>query len=53
VSTIETYQKYGVSLLKAHEDGAVTFTINKEGIQVSKFLKWVQLIKKNKQTPFL
>ena len=37
-STIETYQKHGVSLFKTHEDGAVTFTIEEDGIQVSKFL---------------
>ncbi|MBC8554561.1 MAG: MBL fold metallo-hydrolase, partial [Candidatus Brocadiales bacterium] len=37
-STIEDYQKYGVSLHKTHEDGAVTYTINKEGIKVSTFL---------------
>ena len=37
-STIETYQKHGVSLFKTHEDGAVTFTIDEDGIKVSKFL---------------
>ena len=37
-STIEDYQKYGVSLHKTHENGAVSFTIDKEGIKVSKFL---------------
>jgi competence protein ComEC len=37
-STIEHYQKYGVSLHKTHESGAVTFTIDKEGIKVSTFL---------------
>jgi competence protein ComEC len=37
-STIEAYQKYGVSLFKTHEDGAVTFTIDEDGIKVSKFL---------------
>ena len=38
LSTIEDYQKYGVSLHKTHKNGAVSFTINKEGIKVSKFL---------------
>ncbi len=37
-STIEDYQKHGVNLHKTHENGAVTFTINKEGIKVSTFL---------------
>ena len=37
-STIEQYQKHGVSLHKTHENGAVTYTINKEGIKVSTFL---------------
>jgi competence protein ComEC len=37
-STIEDYQKYGVSLHKTHENGAVTFTINREGVKVSTFL---------------
>ncbi len=37
-STIEDYQKHGVSLHKTHENGAVTFTINREGIKVSTFL---------------
>jgi competence protein ComEC len=37
-STIEDYQRYGVSLHKTHENGAVTFTINREGIKVSTFL---------------
>lgn len=36
-STIEAYQKYGATLHKTHDDGAVTFTINKDGIQVSEF----------------
>jgi competence protein ComEC len=36
-STNEAYQKYGVSLFKTHEDGTVTFTINEDGIQVSRF----------------
>jgi|GEM_PF-1154198 len=38
VSTIEDYQKHGVSLHKTHENGAVTFTINREGVKVSTFL---------------
>ncbi len=37
-STVEEYQRYGVSLLKTHENGAVTYTINREGIKVSTFL---------------
>ncbi|MFQ5685298.1 MAG: DNA internalization-related competence protein ComEC/Rec2 [Candidatus Scalindua sp.] len=37
-STIENYQKHGVNLFKTHEDGAVTFTIDEDGIKVSKFL---------------
>ena len=37
-STIEDYQKHGVILHKTHENGAVTFTINREGIKVSTFL---------------
>jgi len=37
-STVENYQKHGVSLHKTHENGAVTYTINKEGIKVSTFL---------------
>jgi len=37
-STIEDYQKHGVSLHKMHENGAVTFTINREGVKVSTFL---------------
>jgi beta-lactamase superfamily II metal-dependent hydrolase len=38
-STIETCQKYGVSLFKTHEDGAVTFTIDEDAIRVSKFIR--------------
>ncbi len=37
-STIKDYQKYGVRLHKTHESGAVTYTINREGIKVSTFL---------------
>mgnify|MGYP001950802301 CR=1 FL=1 len=37
-STIEDYQKHGVRLYKTHESGAVTFTIDREGIKVSTFL---------------
>jgi len=37
-STIDDYQKRGVSLHKTHESGAVTYTIDKEGIKVSTFL---------------
>jgi len=37
-STIEDYQEHGVSLHKTHENGAVTYTIDKEGIKVSTFL---------------
>jgi competence protein ComEC len=35
-STIEDYQKHRVSLYKTYESGAVSFTINEEGIKVSK-----------------
>jgi len=37
-STIMDYRKHGVSLHKTYENGAVTFTIDKEGIKVSTFL---------------
>jgi competence protein ComEC len=37
-STIETYQKHGVRLFKTHKDGAVTFTIDEDGIKVSRCL---------------
>ena len=37
-STIEDYQRHGVRLHKTHENGAVTYTIDKEGIKVSTFL---------------
>jgi competence protein ComEC len=37
-STIEDYQNHGASLHKTHENGAVTFTINRDGIKVSTFL---------------
>jgi len=37
-STVDDYQKHGVSLHKTHENGAVTYTINREGIKVSTFL---------------
>ncbi|GAX61863.1 competence protein [Candidatus Scalindua japonica] len=37
-STIEHYQKYGVCLHKTNKNGAVSFTISKEGISVSTFL---------------
>ena len=37
-STIEDFQKHGARLHKTHENGAVTFTINKEGIKVSTLL---------------
>ena len=36
-STIKSYQKHGVGLFKTHEDGAVTFTIDEDGIQVTNF----------------
>jgi competence protein ComEC len=39
LSTIETYQKHGVNLFKTHKDGAVTFTIDEDGIKVSKFIR--------------
>jgi competence protein ComEC len=37
-STIEEYQRHGVRLHKTFENGAVTYTINKEGMKVSTFL---------------
>ncbi len=37
-STIKDYQKHGVRLHKTHESGAVTYTINREGIKVSTLL---------------
>jgi beta-lactamase superfamily II metal-dependent hydrolase len=38
-STIEAYKRFGVDLFKTYQDGAVTFTISRDGIQVSRFLK--------------
>jgi competence protein ComEC len=38
-STVEAYEKFGVDLFKTYQDGAVTFTISRDGIQVSRFLK--------------
>jgi beta-lactamase superfamily II metal-dependent hydrolase len=38
-STVEAYEKFGVDLFKTYEDGAITFTINKDGIQTSRFLQ--------------
>ena len=38
-STIEAYKKSGANLSKTYEDGAITFTISKEDLKVSKFLK--------------
>jgi len=37
-STVKDYRKHGVSLHKTHENGAVTYTIDREGIKVSTFL---------------
>jgi len=37
-STIEDYQRHGVRLHITYENGAVAFTINREGIKVSTFL---------------
>jgi len=37
-STIEDYQRHGVRLHNTYENGAVTYTINREGIKVSTFL---------------
>ncbi len=37
--TIEAYEKFGSNLFKTYQDGAITFTINEDGIQVSRFLK--------------
>ena len=38
-STIEAYEKFGSNLSKTYQDGAITFMINQDGIQVSRFLK--------------
>ncbi len=37
-STIDDYQRHGVRLHKTYEDGAISFTIDEEGIKVSTFL---------------
>ncbi|MEE8190874.1 MAG: ComEC/Rec2 family competence protein, partial [Candidatus Scalindua sediminis] len=37
--TIEAYEKFGSNLFKTYQDGAITFTINEDGIQVSRFLQ--------------
>ncbi len=37
-STIDDYKKHGVNLHKTHENGAISFTINREGIKESTFL---------------
>ncbi|MFQ5964982.1 MAG: DNA internalization-related competence protein ComEC/Rec2 [Candidatus Scalinduaceae bacterium] len=37
-STVEAYEKFGSNLSKTYQDGAISFTINEDGIQVSKFL---------------
>jgi competence protein ComEC len=39
ISTVEAYEKFGVDLFKTYQDGAITFTINEDGIQVSRFLQ--------------
>ncbi|MDR4497353.1 MAG: hypothetical protein MRK02_05415 [Candidatus Scalindua sp.] len=36
-STIEAYQKAGTNVFKTYEDGAISFTVSREGITVSKF----------------
>jgi competence protein ComEC len=38
-STVEAYEKFGVDLFKTYEDGAITFTISQDGIQMSRFLQ--------------
>jgi competence protein ComEC len=38
-STVEAYEKFGVDLFKTYQDGATTFIISKDGIQVSRFLQ--------------
>jgi beta-lactamase superfamily II metal-dependent hydrolase len=37
--TIEAYEEFGSNLFKTYQDGAITFTINEDGIQVSRFLQ--------------
>ncbi len=37
--TIEAYEKFGSNLFKTYQDGAITFMINEDGIQVSRFLQ--------------
>jgi beta-lactamase superfamily II metal-dependent hydrolase len=39
IPTIEAYEKFGVDLFKTYQDGAISFTINEDGIQVSRFLQ--------------
>ena len=36
-STIEDYQKAGTNVFKTYQDGAISFTVNRGGITVSKF----------------
>ena len=36
-STIEAYQKAGTNVFKTYQDGAISFTVSREGITVSKF----------------
>jgi beta-lactamase superfamily II metal-dependent hydrolase len=38
-STVEAYERFGVDLFKTYQDGAITFTISKDGIQASRFLQ--------------
>jgi competence protein ComEC len=38
-STVESYERFGSTLSKTYQDGAITFTISQEGIQASRFLK--------------
>jgi competence protein ComEC len=38
-STVEAYERFGVDLFKTYRDGAITFTISKDGIQTSRFLQ--------------
>jgi competence protein ComEC len=38
-STVEAYERFGSNVSKTYRDGAITFTINKDGIQASRFLQ--------------
>ncbi|MFQ5714555.1 MAG: hypothetical protein ACE5GU_11045 [Candidatus Scalinduaceae bacterium] len=38
-STIDVYERNGSNLFKTYHDGAITFTVSQDGIQVSRFLE--------------